>query len=106
MKAKERRYYADEFKTKAVELANLRGNTTQVARELDLRPGLLQKWVSRHRLQHMDSSDTSKPNLAGVNGDQFQIKQLKQELEFVRMERDILKKAVSIFSKNEDVRTR
>lgn len=106
MESKQRRRYADEFKTKAIELAELRGNTSQVARELDLRPELLSKWVYRSRLSASGQMNSLKSNLSGLSNEELEIRHLKEELEFARMERDILKKAVSIFSKNEGVRTR
>lgn len=106
MESKPRRHYAPEFKSKAIELAKLRGNTTQVARELDLRPELLHKWVSRSRMQANGLVEPLLVNPLGLTREQIEIRTLKEELEFARMERDILKKAVSIFSKNEDLRTR
>lgn len=106
MANKSRRFYADEFKVKAIELAQLRGNTSQVARELDLRPELLSKWVYRSRMSESGQMEPLKSVTASLTNEQMQIRQLKEELEFTRMERDILKKAVSIFSKNEGVRTR
>ena len=106
MESKKRQHYADEFKIKAIELAKLRGNTSQVARELDIRPELLSKWVYRSRLSESGQMSALKSNLSDLSNEQLEIRQLKEELEFARMERDILKKAVSIFSKNEGVRTR
>jgi transposase len=106
MESKPRRHYDPEFKSKAVELAKLRGNTTVVAKELDLRPELLHKWVSRSRMQANGKMEPLVERSGGLTREQIEIRTLKEELEFARMERDILKKAVSIFSKNEDVRTR
>lgn len=106
MESKPRRHYAPEFKSKAVELAKLRGNSTHVAQELGIRPELLHKWVSRARMQSNGQMDPLLGNPSAMTSEQVEIRNLKEELEFARMERDILKKAVSIFSKNESVRTR
>jgi transposase len=91
-----RKIYSKEFKQKAVELSRLRGNTQEVARELEIRATLIYRWQKELNAQ---------PALAfGGNGkkqlteEQKELARLKRELADVRMERDILKKAVSIFS--------
>tara|TARA_B100000745_G_C19855132_1_gene284236 strand:+ start:216 stop:524 length:309 start_codon:yes stop_codon:yes gene_type:complete len=92
----ERRVYSKEFKRKAVELSNLRGNAREVATELGISAKLLYRWRSEMR---------DNPSLAfSGNGnkqlteEQKEMARLKKELADVKMERDILKKAVGIFS--------
>ena len=106
MESKPRKHYDKEYKIMAIELANLRGNTAQAARELDIRPGLLTKWVYNSRFTQIGRQEFQKSASSGLSSEQLEIRQLKEELEFARMERDILKKAVSIFSKNEGIGTR
>jgi len=91
-----RKIYSKEFKQKAVELSRLRGNTQEVARELEIRAALIYRWQKELN---------TRPTLAfGGNGkkqlteEQKELARLKRELADVTMERDILKKAVSIFS--------
>ena len=91
-----RKSYSKEFKQKAVELSNLRGNVQEVSRELDVKAELIYRWRRELGLN---------PALAfGGNGkkqmtaEQREVERLKRELADVKMERDILKKAVSIFS--------
>jgi len=91
-----RRVYSKEFKQKAVELSNVRGNVKEIARELDIGADLIYRWR-----REMNSS----PDLAfSGNGnkqlteEQKELARLRKELSDVKMERDILKKAVSIFS--------
>jgi transposase len=97
--ANTRNKFSREFKQKAVELSNLRGNTQEIAKELGIRAELIYRWRSEH---------TNNPQLAfSGNGnkqlteEQRELVRLKKELEDVKMERDILKKAVSIFSAND-----
>lgn len=91
-----RKNYSKEFKQKAVELSNVRGNVQEIARELGVKAELIYRW--RKELG-------SNPSIAfGGNGkkqlteEQREIAKLKRELNDARLERDILKKAVSIFS--------
>lgn len=91
-----RKIYGREFKQKAVELSNVRGNVQEIARELGIRAELIYRWQKEIKLN---------PELAfGGNGkkqlteEQKELARLKRELADVKMERDILKKAVSIFS--------
>ena len=91
-----RKIYSKEFKQKAVELSNVRGNVQEIARELDIKPGFIYRW--RREL-------SANPELAfGGNGkkqmteEQKEIARLKKALANAEMEREILKKAVSIFS--------
>lgn len=93
---KKRKIYSKEFKLKAVELSNVRGNAQEIARELGLDAALIYRWRKEF---------SNNPELAfGGNGkaqlteEQKELKRLRRELADARMERDILKKAVSIFS--------
>lgn len=91
-----RKSYSKEFKQQAVELSNVRGNVQEIARELDVPAEFIYRWR-----KEMDLN----PSLAfGGNGkkqlteEQKELARLRRELDDVKMERDILKKAVSIFS--------
>ncbi len=93
---KTRKIYSKEFKQKAVELGNVRGNVQEIARELGVGAELIYRW---RREMGTD------PSLAfGGNGkkqlteEQKELARLRKRLADVEMERDILKKAVSIFS--------
>ena len=58
--------------------------------------GIIRRW---HREYEAKSGDLSKKR--EVSQEELELKALKKELRNVRMERDILKKAVSIFSKSD-----
>ena len=94
-----RKSYSKEFKQKAVELSNVRGNVQEIARELGVKSSLIYRW----RREMTNSPDLS----FGGNGkkqlteEQKELDRLRKRLSHVEMERDILKKAVSIFSVND-----
>lgn len=96
---KTRKKYSKEFKQKAVELSNVRGNTQQVARELGISAELLYRW--RKEMRHNPDLAFSGNGKAQLTAEQKELARVKKELADVKMERDILKKAVSIFSAND-----
>lgn len=94
-----RKVYSKEFKQKAVELSEVRGNMREVADELGIRPELLYRWRSEFRSK--PSEAFSGHGNKQLTEEQRKLALLEKELEEVRMERDILKKAVRIFSKSD-----
>lgn len=97
MNKAKRRSYSPEFKEQAIELSQLRGRVTEVAEELGIRADLLRKWIYRKRSQDVDGHLSNRTGTV-LSEEQKELVRLKRELEQVRMERDILKKAVTIFS--------
>jgi transposase len=88
---KPRRKFTPEFKQEAVELLRRSGKScTQVAREL----GIGQTTLSRWTLQAAKMPLGAKGFLVTEEA-----KALRRELDQVRQERDILKKAVAFFAK-------
>lgn len=87
-----RKQYSNEFRAEAVRLAQ-KGDVTaaQVGADLGLAPGLIYKWVSKFG---------TKPDGTNVSPDEHdELIRLRRELRRVEEERDILKKAIGIFSK-------
>jgi transposase len=83
------RQYDDEFKREAVRLVKSNGkNKSEIARDLGINPSTLHGWVNK-------SVETDTGEI--ITGSE--ITRLKRELADVTLERDILKKAVAIFSK-------
>jgi transposase len=83
--------YSDDFKQEAVRLVTHEGHSRkQVARDLGISVGALRDWI--HRLA------PDGPVVSSFLPEAEQLRQLKGELKRVQMERDILKKAVGIFS--------
>lgn len=94
-----RKKFSKEFKQKAVELSNLRGNAQQIAQELGIRAELIYRW--RSELAGNPEVAFSGNGNKQLTEEQRELARLKRELEDIKMERDILKKAVSIFSAND-----
>ena len=95
----ERRRFTREFKLNAVELSYTRSSIAELASELKVRPELLYRWRSEFgTYQGKSFPGNGKPLMTE---EESEVARLKKELAEMRMERDILKKAVSIFSKND-----
>lgn len=86
--------YDREFKLQTVRLMEESGRPMwQIAEELGVSVNTLSLWKKAVR----ESGQMAFPE-GGLTEDQRMIRDLKRELKDVRMERDILKKAVAIFS--------
>jgi len=93
---KTRRRYTREFKQEAVQLVYRReGKITEVADSLGIHPNNLQRWVREYE----DDPTHSFPGNGRLRQPDEEIRQLKRQLREVEEERDILKKALAVFSK-------
>lgn len=94
-----RKQFDRNFKLKAVELSYQRSNIRSLADELGIRVALLYRW----RREFASHSGASFPGNGKVvqTEEQSELARLKRALEEVRQERDILKKAVGIFSRSD-----
>ncbi|WP_394355939.1 transposase [Spirosoma profusum] len=88
--------FDEAFPEMAVELSYAKGSIQEAARELGVDPGRISKWRQRHK-----KTDQNLPLNSTLTDEQQQIRRLQRELREAQMERDILKKAVSIFSKTD-----
>ena len=93
---KTRKKYDREFKVKAVELSKQRGNVSEIAEELGVRSELVYRW--RRELDNYASNSFPGKGIPKMTDEEREVAQLRKELKDVKMERDILKKAISIFS--------
>ena len=90
-----KRTYSRTFKLQALELAKSgQKSISQIERDLGITPGLLHKWKARMKVDGQQAF----PGKGHLKEDEELIRQLKRENEVLRQERDILKKAVAIFS--------
>jgi transposase len=95
----ERRKFDKAFKLMTVELWLSGKSTSEVAADLGLRLQLVSRWKREYEQRKEGSfSGHGKPALTA---EQAEIARLKKQLREAEIERDILKKAVSIFSKND-----
>jgi transposase len=88
-----------EFKLRAVELSFQRDNMRELAHELGVRPEMLYRWRSEFGTLNGGSFPGNGKKKMTV--EESELARLKKELQDVRIERDILKKAVGIFSKSD-----
>lgn len=90
------RYFSDEFKQDAVQLIIEKGiPVRQVARDLDIHPNLLHQW----RRKFLSGGSDAFVGKGHLKPQEAELKRLQRELEDVKEERDILKKALGVFSK-------
>lgn len=96
---REKRQFDRAFKVMAVELCFSGKPTCEVAEELGIRADLLSRWKREYKQKNEGSfSGHGKPSMTP---EQTEVARLKKELRETQIERDILKKAVGIFSKND-----
>ena len=91
-----RRKYDREFKLEAVRLVTQGGRpVSEVARDLGIHENLLYNW----RRKYLDDTVHAFPGKGHLKPADEEMRRLKKELTDVKEERDILKKALAIFSK-------
>ena len=94
--AKVQKTYTIEFKREAVRLAQTSGKPiAQVARELGISDTSIHQW----RKELTEHSSEAFPGSGHQTAQEEEVRRLKRELEIVKQERDILKKAIDIFSR-------
>lgn len=91
-----RRKHSAEFKREAVRLAKQEGVAqAQVARELGIHVSLLRKWAEQFETGRWDGTGDGTLK----SGQTQELEKLRRELNRVKTERDILKKALAYFAK-------
>ena len=100
------RYYTEDYKRQVVDLVASSGRTpTAVAGEVGLHPTLLCRWVRQYgagaakvEAPRPPAVPFLKPVPVPTADQAAEIARLKRECDRLRMERDILKKSISIFA--------
>ena len=89
------RRYDREFKENAVALVNQGRSQSEVSRDLGVSAWSLGEWVKKAKagraLHHPKTLDTESP-------EQRELRRLRAENDYLRQQRDILKKALGILS--------
>lgn len=89
------RRYDPDFKREAVRMVVEEGlKVREVERNLGITHGVLKDWVQKHR----DHQDAAHRGQIAAESPEAELKRLRKENERLQRERDILKKAVAIFS--------
>lgn len=96
--AKVQKTYTAEFKREAVQLAQTSGKSiVQVARELGISATSIHQW----RKELAEHASQAFPGSGHQTAQEEELRRLKRENEVLKQERDILKKAVGIFSRGQ-----
>ena len=94
---KKQRRYTKEFKLETLALARRSDKTdSQLERDLGLSPGSLYNW----RKQLEREGEQAFPGKGRLKTDDEYVRGLERELALVQQERDILKKALAIFTRS------
>jgi len=94
----QRRKYDSDFKRNAVRLSEEPGRTaTEVAENLGITKDLLYRWRREHRAKESLAFPGYGRELMSPH--EQRIRELEKKLKDAEMERDILKKAMAIFSR-------
>ena len=92
---KTRRTYTREFKVEALRLLETSDKSAaQIERDLGISAGCLWRWKRELAADGVRAF----PGRGRLTPDEERVRQLERENEILRQERDILKKAVAIFS--------
>ncbi len=95
---KERQKYSKAFKLETIELARSSSKSdSQLERELGLSRGSLYNW----RKQLERDGEQAFPGKGRMKADDEYVRTLERELAVVQQERDILKKALAIFTRTQ-----
>ena len=93
---KDQRTFTREFKVEAVQLAKSSEKPlVQIARDLGIADSTLHHWCKQLAWQ----GEQAFPGSGHQTPPEEEIRQLKRENELLRQERDVLKKAIGIFSR-------
>ena len=92
---KKQRSYSREFKREVIQLLEESDKSvSELADELGVSQSALYRWQKEYRAD----GEEAFPGKGRLKAEDEYIRQLERELKVVKQERDILKKAVSIFS--------
>ena len=89
------RRYDREFKQKAVALVLSGRSQGEVSRELGVSAWSLGEWIKKARAGHVP---TQAATLEAEGDEQRELRRLRQEVDYLREQREILKKALGICS--------
>lgn len=90
------RRYDKQFKADAVDLVKSGRPLMDVARDLGVSNWSLRYWVKRAE----EGSLTESKKLASETPEQRELRRMRQEIDYLRRQRDILKKALAIVSES------
>lgn len=90
------RHFSREFKINAVQLVTEKKmSVLKVADELNIHPKLLHIWKGRY----LKDGEKAFSGKGRISSEEAELRKLRKDLERIKEERDILKKALAVFSK-------
>ena len=92
-----RKIYTYEFKMEAVRLVESGQSVAEAARSLGVIEQTLSNWIKAHKSGKLTANGRG----SKLTAEQIEIRQLRAELARVKMERDILGKAMAFFAKGQ-----
>ena len=94
---KDKRYFDREFKYEAIRLMDEgKRSVSDLARDLDVHKNLLHQWRRKYRAD----MEQAFPGKGHLRAPEEELRRLQRENENLREEKEILKKALAIFSKH------
>jgi len=94
---RERRSFDKEFKQEVARLVTEGGRrVSEVARDLDIHQNVIHRW----KREYLEDIEDAFPGKGHMKSEEEEMRRLKKRLTDVMEERDILKKALAIFSKH------
>ena len=97
--SEKRKTYDKEFKLSAVKMVVEGGmSVSRVSRDLGVNENSLYKW----KRTYQEDQQMAFPGKGKMKPEDEDLRKLKRELSIVKMERDILKKAIAFFAKEEE----
>lgn len=89
---RERRTFSDEFKNQIVQLFNAGKSKSDICREYELAPALVDRWIKR-----INTTGSAK-ECDNRTPEEIELMKLRKENKRLLMENDILKQAALIFA--------
>ena len=94
---RERRSFDKEFKEEVIRLVTVGGRkVSEVARDLDIHSNVIHRW----KREYLEDIEDAFPGKGHMKPEEEELRKTKRILADVTEERDILKKALAIFSKH------
>ncbi len=95
-KTRGRRHFDRDFKTEAARKVSEKGlKLSEVASDLGIHPNMLSRW----KKEYLSDQSYASPSIGHTKYHKEELRRLRREVSHLREERDILKKAVAILTK-------
>ena len=98
MEIRKRRKFSKEFKLDVINMVKLgEKNVREISKELYIQDVTIYSWIRKYK----EEKEEAFPGEGKLKSSEEELRKLRKQLADVTEERDILKKAISIFSKDQ-----